>query len=310
MKRVMGIDVGKNELVGFVNGHHFTITNHSEAIASYFKGCKHQWDLIVFEATGGYERILRDCLIKLGHSYHVAHPNKVRDFAKSKGYLAKTDRLDAQVIAKYGEDDEIEADSVKLSPEEERLKLLLDRRDQLVVEKVQEQNRQDKTQDKWMQGSIKRHVKWMEQEIKNLDNKIKEHIHDKGHRELQEKVGWYDSVPAIGLQTAAKLAVYLPELGHATDKEIGALAGLAPMNRDSGKYRGKRRIKAGRSKVRDALYMATLTAIRKNPVIKIFYERLMAKGKLFKVAMTAAMRKLLMILNSLAKRKTCWVESL
>jgi transposase len=310
MKRVMGIDVGKYELVIYAWGKYFSIANETPVINDFLKQYQmdmKEIDLVVFEATGGYESSIRNCMLARKYSYHMAHANKVRAYAKAKGYLAKTDKLDAKIIAEYGQLAGVEAD-VEQEKNHQRLKALLDRREQLIQEKTREKNRCDKELDTCAIESIERHVSWLNEEIKCLEEQIKNYIDQ--DPETKKQIDLYSSIPGIGKQTAAMMLVYLPELGKGTDKQVVALSGLAPMNCDSGQFRGKRRILAGRIKVRKALYMATLTAIRFNKVIKVFYERLYAKGKAFKVAMTAAMRKLLLILNSVSKRQTKWIEQI
>jgi transposase len=311
MKLIVGVDVGKYELVIYLFGKCYTITNEARAINDFLKthlSAQSDTALVVFEATGGYENILRDCLIRKNYAYHMAHPNKVRHFAKSKGYLAKTDRIDAEIIAEYGQANDLKTDPPLQDEAYQRLKALLVRREQLIDERTQDNNRQDKNLDKLMLSSIKRHIKWINKEIQYLEKQIKQHV--QGHPELKKQVDLYSSVPGVGQQTAMMMIVHLPELGKTDSKQLAALSGLAPMNNDSGKYRGKRRIMAGRSNVRKALYMATLTATRSNSLIKDFYHRLIARGKPFKVAMTASMRKLLLILNSVSKRQAVWANVL
>jgi len=306
----MGIDVGKYELVIYAWGKYFSIANEAPVINDFLEQYQmdmKEIDLVVFEATGGYESHIRNGMLAKKYFYHMAHANKVRAYAKAKGYLAKTDKLDAKIIAEYGQLAGVEADAEQ-EKSHLRLKALLDRREQLIQEKTREKNRCDKELDPCAIESIQRHLSWLNEEIKRLEEQVKDDIDQ--DPETKKQIDLYSSIPGIGKQTAAMMLVYLPELGKGTDKQVVALSGLAPMNCDSGQFRGKRRILAGRTKVRKALYMATLTAIRFNKVIKVFYERLYAKGKAFKVAMIASMRKLLLILNSVSKRQSKWVEEL
>jgi transposase len=310
MKQVIGIDVGKASLVIYAFEKHYEIENEGSAIKEFLS--KHQEklkqiDLIVFEATGGHERVLRTCLIEKDYAYHLAHPNHVRDFAKAEGYLAKTDKLDAQVIARYGEISRKAVAEKPLPGEEvQRLKTLLDRRGQLIGEQTREKNRLHQIEDSWLKGSTERHLNWIEKELERIEKEVAEH--QKQNQELESTMKLLTSIPGIGKQTARVIMAYLPELEACTDKSVAALVGVAPFNKESGKWKGKRKIKAGRSVIRNVLYMAAMTASRYNRVIKVFFERLIAKGKPYKVALTAAMRKLLLIAQSVLKRKTPWVE--
>jgi transposase len=310
MKQVMGIDVGKASLMIYGFEKHYEIENEKTAIKGFLS--KHQEelkqiDLMVFEATGGYERVLRDCLIEKGYAYHLAHPNNVRDFAKAEGYLAKTDKIDAKVLAAYGRISR-KAIAEKPLPGKEvgRLKTLLDRREQLLGEQTREKNRLQQIEDRWLKGSTERHLKWIGKELERIEKELAEH--QKQNAQIESPVKLLTSIPGIGEQTARVIVAYLPEIEVCTDKSVAALTGVAPFNKESGKVKGKRKIKAGRSVIRKTLYMAAMTASRYNCVIKVFFERLIAKGKPYKVALIAAMRKLLLIAQSVLKRKTPWVE--
>jgi transposase len=311
MKQTLGIDVGKAELVIYAFENYHTIANQKKAIKQFIK--KHQAalatiDLIVFEATGGYERDLRDCLIESGLAYPVAHPNKVRSFAQAEGYLAKTDQVDAKVIARYGAlSEKVQAEAPLPSQAIQALREWLDRREQLIGERTREENRLQQTRPGPLKESIKRHIQWLNNELEKVEQGIK--AQEKQDSELREHVKLLTSIPGVGVQMARTIMAYLPEWEACTEKSVAALVGVAPFNRDSGKQRGKRKIRAGRSCIRNVLYMAALTATRYNGVIKAFYKRLRDKGKPYKVAITAAMRKLLLIIQSVLKRKTPWVES-
>jgi transposase len=311
MKQTIGIDVGKAELMIYGFGKHYTIRNETKQIKAFLKthqeGLK-EIELVVFEATGGYEQCLRDCLIEACLPYHLAHPNKVRDFAKSEGYLAKTDPIDAKVIAEYGsKSDKVQAEQPLPRQALQSLRHWLDRREQLLGERTREENRLEQTGQKGLRKSIKRHIQWINKELEQIEKELKEE--EATDQALQEDMELLISIPGVGKQSARAMLAYVPELENCTDKSAAALVGLAPLNKDSGKKRGKRRIHAGRSAIRRVLYMAALTASRYNPTIKKFYERLRNKGKPYKVAITAAMRKLLLIIQSVLKRKTPWVES-
>jgi transposase len=311
MKYVMGIDVGKAELVIYAFGNYYTISNTKKDINLFLKkqeAILKRLDLIVFEATGGYERCLRDCIIEKNYPYHLAHPNNVRDFAKSEGYMAKTDKLDAKVIALFGEKSG-KAVAEKSLPEAsvQQIRSLLDRREQLLGENTREQNRLQLIEDKYLKASIKRHIKWINEELKRIDEEIKNK--EKHSPEIHEKIVLLKSIPGVGDVIAQTIIGYLPEIEDCDEKSIAALAGVAPMNKDSGKCRKRRKIQGGRSAIRRVLYMGALTATRHHAEIKVFFERLRLKGKPYKVAITAAMRKLLIMIQSVLKRGTPWLEN-
>ena len=308
MELYAGVDVGKNDLDLYFSGESMRFSNNNQGIKkliAYLQG-KKDFKLAVFEATGGYEEWLQKALIDAGLSYHKAHPNKVRKFAESVGRYAKTDKLDAKVLSEYGRIYEVSANQSLQTEDGAQLKSLLTRRDQLIAEKIQEGNRLDKMLSKVATHSIKSHIKWLEKEIERIEKETKDHIDS--HPELKEQIKLYRSVPGVGFITAATLLANLPELGKEEHKQISALVGVVPMNRDSGKKRGKRSITGGRAAVRKVLYMAALAATRSNKTMKEFYQRLKQKGKESKVALTAAMRKLIIMLNSVAKRGTPWQE--
>ena len=312
MKQVIGIDVGKAELVIYAFGNYFTISNTKKDIKLFLKDQEKMLkglDLIVFEATGGYERYLRDCIIEKNYPYHLAHPNNVRDFAKSEGYIAKTDKLDAKVIALFGEKSgKAIAEKPLPNASIQQIRSLLDRRGQLLGEHTREQNRLQLIEDKWLKASIKRHIKWIDEELKCIEEEIK--TVEKQSPEIHEKMILLKSIPGVGDVIAQTIIGYLPEIEDCNEKSIAALVGVAPMNKDSGKCRKRRKIQGGRSAIRRVLYMGALTAARHHAGIKVFFDRLRLKGKPYKVAITAAMRKLLIMIRSVLKRGTPWLENL
>jgi transposase len=261
--------------------------------------------LIVLEATGGYERQLAQALVRAELPVVVVNPRQVRDFAKATGQLAKTDSIDAGVLAHFGE---AVRPQLRCLPDEVTLELraLTARRRQVIEMIGAETNRLAMTS-KAVGKRIDAHIHWLEQELKRADQDL--------DRSIQQSPIWKEnqelllSTPSIGPVTSRTLIAELPELGTLDRKQISALAGLAPFNRDSGTLKGRRTIWGGRAPVRSALYMAALVATRRNSVIRDFYKRLRANGKLFKVALVACMRKLLTILNSMIKHKTRWSES-
>jgi transposase len=259
--------------------------------------------LIVLEATGGLQVRLAAQLAAAGLPVVVANPRQIRDFARSVGRLAKTDKLDADSIAQFAE---AVKPSVRPLPDEQSQAFaeLLARRRQLVDLRRAEGNRLERAQSPKVRKSIKAILVALDKQLTDIDDDL-----DRGVRESpiwREKDDLLQGVPGIGSVTSRTLVGDLPELGSLNHKQIASLVGLAPFNRDSGTMRGKRAIWGGRSHVRSALYMATVAAVRCNPVIRSFYQRLIAKGKPSKLALTACMRKLLTILNAILRSKTPW----
>lgn len=259
--------------------------------------------LVVLEASGGYERACADLLAESGFAVAVVNPRQVRDFAKSLGRLAKTDRIDAAVLALYGE---------RLRPTGRhlpdaargRLSALVARRRQLMAMHGAETRRLEQVADKELQRDLKRHLRWLAKEIAGLEARTAQAI--AAHPAWAELAARLTSVPGVGDKTAVTLIAELPELGTIEHKKIAALVGLAPLNRDSGKMRGKRTIWGGRRQVRSALYMAALSAGRYNPKLAAFRQRLLDKGMAPKAALIAAARRLLTILNALVRSGQSW----
>ena len=304
-KQVIGIDVGKEKLdVGVNDEKRVRVWNNDQAGRAELSDWVEQQkpDLVVVEASGGYETALVSELVARGQAVALVNPTRVRAFARAEGILAKTDKLDARVIARFGATMKPQA---RARREEEQVKLneKITRRRQLVLMLTAEKNRLH-TASPTMREHIASHIVWLQAEIEALEQQISQAI--KANPAWAEIAKRVDSAPGIGFITAATLVSDLPELGQLNRQQIAALVGVAPFNQDSGKHRGKRRIFGGRSSVRSVLYMATLSAIRHNPVIKEFYQRLLDKGKLKKVALTACMRKLLVILNTMVKSGQDW----
>lgn len=259
---------------------------------------------VVMEATGGYERLACTLLTQAGFPVIVVNPRQIRDFAKALGMLAKTDRLDAQIIATYAEKIDL---PVRPLPSEavSELSALVDRRLQLVKMVTSEKNRY-KMAKPAVQPLIKEHIEFMEDQIKELEREIQDHI--KKNEPLNIANKRLQSAPGVGKILSSMLLSRLPELGKLNRKQIAALVGVAPMNHDSGVYRGQRRIRGGREEVRSVLYMGALSAIQHNPLMATFYQHLVEKGKVKKVAITAVMRKLLIQLNAMIKQNQFWKE--
>lgn len=258
--------------------------------------------LIILEASGGYEVPIVEVLALRSLKIAVVNPRQVRDFAKAIGKLAKTDVVDAEVIARFAEVIRPEVRPLK-DRDAQQLQALVARRRQLVQMVAEEKNRLS-TASSWTRPDIEAHIAWLEDCINKVGKDIGSSI--KKAPLWKEKENLLRTFKGIGPVNACTLLARLPELGRLHRKKIAALAGLAPINRDSGKYRGRRTIFGGRADVRAALYMAALSAIRHNPVIKAFYERLIHAGKLHKVAMTACMHKILIILNAMVRTNTPW----
>lgn len=309
MNYYIGIDVGKYQLDIQIGDRHLQLTNDEIGIKLLNDELKQLLQnqnvikLIVCEASGGYEKLVVKALRKRNYPLHVAHANHVRAFAKSKGWLAKTDKIDAKVISIYAQVMELTEDNFELTQHAEELKELIDRRSQLLADKQRELNRLDKCSNPKIKKSLESHIKWLEKALKELDKTIKVLSNS---NELKNNYELLMSIPAIGFVTASYLIAYLPELGYLSHKEIAALVGVAPFNRDSGKMLGKRFIMGGRTRLRNILYMAAVASTRWNQDLKQFYERLRLKGKPVKVALIAVIRKLVTIINSVMKRKTIW----
>lgn len=303
-KQVAGIDVSKATLdVALSSGEVMQFGNDAGGIEELGKRLTAAAaELVVMEATGGYETAVATALVGAGFRVAVVNPRQVRDFAKATGRLAKNDRLDAQVIAQFGQ--AIEPEIVRLPDEDaQELGALLVRRRQLVAMRVQEMNRLGLMQGP-MRKSIKSHIAWLEKEIDKLDVDITAGLRSSPAWRAKDEL--LRSFKGVGPVTSSTLIIALPELGQLDRRAIAALVGLAPFNRDSGVMRGRRSIYGGRSHVRTKLYMAATTAIRSNPVIRAFYEQLKSRGKPHKVAMVACMRKMLTILNAMVRHSTPW----
>lgn len=304
----VGIDVSKSGLDIAVrpSGEAWSAANDEEAIDPLVSRLQELApSLVVLEASAGYERPLVAALAVAGLPVAVVNPRQARDFARATGTLAKTDVLDARVLAHFGE-----AVRPRVSPvpdeQARELSAILARRRQVVGMLVAERNRLEGGVPAVL-GRIRAHIEFLEAELSDLDDDL--------DRAIQESPVWREkdallrSVPGVGPVVSTTLLAELPELGTLTHKQLAALVGVAPLNRDSGTFRGRRTVWGGRARVRAALYMGTIAATRFNAAIKAFYERLLAAGKPKKVALTACMRKLLTILNSMLRHGTRWGQS-
>jgi len=259
--------------------------------------------LIVVESTGGYERRLTAELLQAGFTVALVNPRQTRDFAKGFGKLAKTDRIDAEMLALFAQ--HVQPRPLKRHPEKQaELDELVTRRKQLLDLKTIESNRLETTHTKLAQKGIRQTMTLFDKQVAQLDKEIAKLIQD--HDDWRDRANLLGSIPGVGPTTTSSLIARLPELGSINRKQISALVGVAPFNHDSGKFRGKRSIWGGRADVRCVLYMAAFSARNCNPVIRAFAKRLEADGKPFKVVMTACMRKLLVIMNTMVKTQTHW----
>lgn len=302
----VGIDVSKHSLDVYLTSEDrcFTIPNSSAGFRQLLGELPAAGScLIAVEATGGYQSRVVGALVAAGHLVAVVNPRQVRDFARGLGILAKTDRLDARVIARFAE--QAQPRTVEVSSEKQaELRELVTRRRQLVELRTAEQNRLETTLTKVVRKNVRHLVEQLDKQIRQLEEAIGKLV--ESEPELSSKAALLESVPGVGPVTVTSLLVDLPELGRLDRQQVAALVGVAPFNRDSGKFHGRRAIWGGRAAVRSVLYMAALTARRSNPVIREFAQRLEAAGKPIKLVLTACMRKLLVILNSIVKNNLPW----
>ena len=304
----VGIDVSKDQLDIAVRptGETWSMPNDASGITEVVQRVAQLHPkLVVLEATGGLQMPVAAALASAGLPLSMVNPRQVRDFARATGRLAKTDRLDAQVLAHF-------AEAVRPTPyplpdaQTQELTALLTRRHQVVEMLTAEKNRLRATRSKAVRQRVQDHIRWLEQELADLDDDLDHTLRESPL--WREKDTLLRSVPGIGRVVSITLLTDLPELGTLSRHQIAALVGVAPLNRDSGRFRGQRMVWGGRARVRAALYMAALTASRYNPIIKAFYHRLCEAGKARKVALTACMRKLLIILNSMVKQQQTWTH--
>lgn len=305
-KCFIGIDVSKQQLevAAHQRDYRFRCANKVKAFGALVAELI-SWRpaLIVLEATGGLETRVVRALHTAGLPVVVVNPRQVRDFAKALGQLAKTDRLDACVLAHFASALKPPLRPLK-TKEQQELDALSGRRGQLVEILADEKNRRASAASDTIRDQIKEHIDWLEERIAELDKQIKELLQTSPRWQVKDQI--LQSVPGIGPVVSFSMIADLPELGTLNRQQISKLVGVAPLNRDSGKQRGTRHIYGGRAGLRRMLYMAALAATRSNPVLKNFYQRLRANHKPFKVAITACMRKLLSIINVMIRDSTTW----
>jgi transposase len=305
-KSFIGIDVSKQQLevAAHESDYQFRCANKASAFGELLAELiALRPALIVLEATGGLEIPVASTLQAAGLPVVVVNPRQVRDFAKALGQLAKTDRLDARVLAHFAAAIKPPLRPIK-SKDEQELDALTRRRGQLIEMLTDEKNRRGSAASDSVRDKIKEHIDWLEEGIAELDEQLKALLQSSARWQAKDVI--LQSVPGIGPVTSFSMIADLPELGTLNRQQISKLVGVAPLNRDSGQQRGSRHIYGGRAHLRSVLYMAALTAVRHNATIKEFYERLRANHKPFKVAITACMRKLLSIINVMVRDSSCW----
>lgn len=305
--RCVGIDVSKHMLDIFDDGIGAPerIANAPQPITAQVERWRCGNVFVVFEATGIYDRALAEVLQQFGIRFARINPARARDFARAGGRLAKTDAIDARMLAAFARAMTPTAGQ-RPQPERNALALLAKRRDQLVRMRAQEKNRRSEAQDRAMIQCIARHLDFLTAEIKAIEAEIQALI--KAEPQISEQARLMRSAPGIGPVACMQLIAQMPELGQVGPKQVAALAGLAPLNVDSGTYRGRRTIGGGRKRVRDALYMAALNAVRRDGSFRIFYQRLRAAGKPAKLALIAVARKLLTTLNAMLRDRKFYLH--
>lgn len=310
----VGVDMAKQDFVWSLHGVPGThsASNDEAGFEGFLNALKgrreRRMGLIVIEATGGLERALAGFLLQHGLPVAVVNPRAARDFARAMGHLAKTDAIDAAALAHYAQTLAARAEQAGVlfapaSGELEALQAMVTRRTQLLGMRTAEKNRLGGSI-RVLRQSIEAVIKTLDKQIAKLDQDIGTHLAE----HFKEQSKRFEAIKGVGVTTCATVLAFMPELGQVRAGRAAKLAGLAPLNQDSGKARGKRRIWGGRSIVRSTLHMATLSAVRYNPVIKTFYDRLLGAGKPKKVALSACSHKLLRILNAMARTGQPWSE--
>ena len=306
MRNCIGIDIAKQsfDLHCLKTGRDRRMDNSPNGIRQCVALCNDiRPSLIVMEATGGYELALASTLQAEGWAVAIVNPRRIRDFARAAGQLAKTDTLDARIIAQFAAT--LEPMPTEYIDENSRkLKALVARRHQLVRLHTAESNRREHAHTRDIRRSISAILKVIEAQLRTIDRHIRDHV--RNTPQLQQRAEAIDSVPGIGPVTAHMLVTELPELGQLNRRQIAALVGVAPIARDSGTFRGKRMTGGGRKEIRSRLFMPTLVAVRHNPILKAYYMRLLSQGKCKMVALVAVMRKLICILNTMMKNGQHW----
>lgn len=297
----IGVDVAKDAIDVAVGTGMMHIPRTVEGLAQWAASIA-PTSCVVMESTGGYEQGVAAALRARGIAVSIVNPRQVRDFAKATGQLAKTDRIDARILAQFGAALRPRV-TVALATDAQALRALLDRRRQLVDTRTAEKNRRKQAPEAII-GSIDDHIEWLDEQIDVIDRAIADAVHARAA--LRTAVARFQTAPGVGRVVAATLVTHLPELGTLDRKQVAALAGLAPFARDSGQSRGRRAIWGGRAEVRAMLFLAARVAARWDAHLRGFYERLLAHGKSKKAAFAAVARKLLVAINAMARDRRTW----
>ena len=308
-KTFVGIDIGSKKFDVYIDtlDRHLSLERSQKGVDKLHKILSDlEVELIVMEATGGYECFVACALNVLAYPVSVTNPRKVRNYAKALGKLAKTDKIDAQVLASFAKNVQPMQSSF-ISKEQMKLKKLVRRRNDLLLMMRMERNHLCTEEDRDLQANIHDLLDTIEDKLNEIEIKIQEMINSS--EKLRAKASIIESMPGAGKVLYSTLLAELPELGDLSETKISALVGLAPYNCDSGLMRGKRKIFGGRAKVREVLYMVALVGIKHNPIIQKHYQRLCGNGKPKKVAIVACMRKILLILNAMIKNSKSWDEN-
>lgn len=304
--KIIGVDVAKRKLdIALDDNHFMTIDNNEKAFNAFLDTIDIPSDQLLFvrEATGGYEKQFEHYLLTHSIATAIVNPKRIRDYAKAMGKLAKNDRIDASVIREFAKVGKL-IHATQKTPQEQKLRALLNRRKQLLKHLLMEKHHLEATTDKDALLSVRSMIKLLKKRLESMDEQIQACLDQDSS--YQHKKHLMTGVIGIAEQTASTLLIKLPEPGSLSNKQIAALVGVAPFCNDSGQYKGKRMIWGGRKEVRTALYMPMLSVIQFNPTIRTFYQRLVSQGKVRKVAVIASMRKLLTILNSMIRNDTQW----
>lgn len=305
---VLGIDLSKHWLDAhsLPNGQSWHVKNDPESLNQWIEQLPERIELAAMEASGGLQNLPATALAKAQIPVAIVNPKQVRDFAKALGQRAKTDKIDAKIIALFAQ--KVQPKPRQIPDETQALLAeLLARRHQLIQNRTAEENRLETTRAKSIRQNIQANIEWLQELLAKIDHDIDEQIRKSPMWRVKEKM--LTSIPGIGPLNARVLIGRLPELGHLSRRQIASLVGVAPFPRESGRWRGKRFVCGGRAHIRAYLYMAALSASRFNPILRVFYQRLLAKGKAKKVALTAVMRKLLTIANAIIRDQKPWQNS-
>lgn len=305
---ILGIDISKDKLDVYISekNKHYELKNTKAAISRFMRAHVNYKHLrnIVFESTGGYEKVLQSYLNAAQLPYLKAHPLRVKRFGESKGYFAKTDKIDAKLLCRYGQQSDVQPQAIQ-DEKELILKEYSSRKNQLKEMILKEKQRLKLTYlDRTLVKSIKRNIKQLENELALIREKLDKLI--ESNEALKKKRDILKTFKGIGAEVSGILVTDLPELGCLSREQISLLVGVAPQTKDSGKKKSYRPISQGRFFVRKALYMAALVAVRFNPRMKMVYERLLNRGKKKKVALVAVMRKIIITLNAMIKYESAW----